>query len=791
MMHGNNAVEKVSEMDKRKKSIHMNILHTVVMAVFVGLIMLITYRQITDLAVKDCFQKLWDQTSRMRDELKANVDSDTRLLEAMSGMLAELPDMTGEEAQKILAFEKTGNLVEEVELLFPDGTRLGTDGIYPVESIVLDYETEAARGAHITGKVWNPQDPEEWNIYNIVPVLYSDEVEALLCGRISLTKLQEDYHGVMKGNGSRFHLIEAQSSELLIDTMHDSLGKADLSGRIAREGDSVETVMENMLAGRPGELTFYSNTIQEFLYGVYEPVGIQDWTVMLGIPESIAFESVVKIKMFFFACAVMEALVLMIYFTVLLVRSRKMADELEEQYRISQELRQIQELLFHSVLKPERMTRALERLAGLLTAERVHLATNLRQNGPRFYHSSPVGEQELLSEQEFQSLMKALEAKGQISFYDVDELNIMEEEKERLRQMHICSGMAIVLSDSDNKYRGILFAVNMTRVWQGVEPLEWIRYDFSMALDNMAAFQRIRELGSRDQLTGLLNRNSYQKAVELYEKMGDETLNCVYVDADGLHELNNQLGHMEGDRMLTTISQFLRDIFGDEMTYRIGGDEFLIFCQGTEEEQMEWKCKTLERLVADAGYHISIGRADRREAPLVYEMVRLAESRMYEVKRQYYRERKNGQKVREMNRQLEATLLEKKDLDAFCQVLSYKYLGVYIVNLSRDTTRSINIPDYFEEKLEQAGRKFSEAIRLYIQSFVEPEYHEEFLELLDYEKLFQRLSREQRPQLVYLKRDGNYLLIQIHPTPEFNEFHKECIWTFEVQEAEKQVLGKQ
>lgn len=781
----------MSEMDKRKKSVYTNILHTLVMALCVGLIMLITYRQITDLAVKDCFQKLWDQTSHMRDELKANMDSDTRLLETMSGMLTELPDMTGEEAQKILAFEKTGNLVMEVELLFPDGTRLGAEGIYPGESTALDYGTEAARGAHITGKVRDPQDPEEWNIYNIVPVLYGDEAGALLCGRISLTKLQEDYHGVMKGNGSRFHLIEAQSSELLIDTMHDSLGKADLSGRIAKEGDSVETVMENMLAGRPGELAFYSNTIQEFLYGVYEPVGIQDWTVMLGIPESIAFENVEKINMFFLICAVMEALVLMVYFTVLLVRSRKMADELEEQYRVSQELRQIQELLFHSILKPERMKKALERLAELLTAERVDLATNLRQSGPRFYHSSPVEEQEFLSGQEFQSLLKVLEAKGQLSFYDVEELDILEEEKERLRKLHIRNGMAIVLSDSDNKYRGILFAVNMTKVWQGVEPLEWIRYDFSMALDNMAAFHRIRELGSRDQLTGLLNRNSYQKALELYGKMSDETLNCVYVDVDGLHELNNQLGHMEGDRMLASVSQFLRNIFGDETAYRIGGDEFLIFCQGIEEEEMECKCRLLERTVEDAGYHISLGRAGSREAPLVYEMVRLAESRMYEVKRQYYREQKNGQKVREMNRQLEATLLEKKDLDAFCQVLSYKYLGVYIVNLSRDTTRSINIPDYFEEKLEQAGGKFSEAIRLYIQSFVETEYHEEFLELLDYEKLFRQLSRDQRPQLVYLKYDGNYLLLKIHPTPEFNEFHKECIWTFEMPEAEKQVLEKQ
>lgn len=778
-------MKKVLAMDKGSRNIYFNIVYTLVMALCIALIMIITYREITNLAVEDCFQKLWDQTGRMRDGLKNNMDSDTRLLETISLMLAELPDMEGEAAQKLLAFERTGNLVEKVELLLPDGRILGADGFLSEANGTLDYDAEAALGAHFTGKLQSGENSEELIVYNIIPVVQGNETAALLCGRISLTELNKIYSSLVQANGSCFYLIDTQQSELLIDTMHEALGKPDLSYKARKHGDGIDTVISNMNAGIPGELSFYSDTVQTFLYGVYMPVGIRNWVVMLGIPESIAFDNVNKINVFFFGCAVLEALVLVIYFIALLSRSRKMADELKEQYRISQRLRQIQEKLFHSVLRPEQMVKALEEMADLLTAKRIYLHTDLLHNESKICCYMHPGEPEQFSKSEFPALLQFFMDQGQIFFSDVEELAVPEAEKERLRQAHIRNGMGIILEDSDNHYQGILLALNMTKDWKEEEPLEWLRFDLSMALDNMEAFQRIRDLGSKDQLTGLLNRNSYQKAMEFYEKTGGDTLNCVYIDVDGLHELNNRLGHTEGDRMLTTIARFLQEIFGDGTVYRIGGDEFLIFCQESGEKELERKLKDLRGSVADAGYHISMGVSDRRETPLVYEMVRLAESRMYEAKRQYYRERKNGEKVREMNHQLEATLLEKRDLDAFCSVLAYKYVGVYIVNLSLDTTRSINIPDYFETKLERTGGKYSEAIKLYAEELIVPEYRPDFLALLDYEKLFRQLLEGERPELCYRKQDGRCILLKIYPTPDFDEFQKECIWTFEAQGAEQ------
>ena len=48
------------------------------------------------------------------------------------------------------------------------------------------------------------------------------------------------------------------------------------------------------------------------------------------------------------------------------------------------------------------------------------------------------------------------------------------------------------------------------------------------------------------------------------------------MDAVGLHEINNHLGHEAGDHMLRSIADGIRKYFPDDCAYRIGGDEFVL-----------------------------------------------------------------------------------------------------------------------------------------------------------------------------------------------------------------------
>ena len=104
-----------------------------------------------------------------------------------------------------------------------------------------------------------------------------------------------------------------------------------------------------------------------------------------------------------------------------------------------------------------------------------------------------------------------------------------------------------------------------------------------VTVENFVVKHRMTNLAERDQLTKLCNRTSYEHRIPAYPDRCKASLACIYADANGLHELNETGGHLAGDSMLCCIADALRDLFGEDHTYRIGGDEFVAFAPDVEE----------------------------------------------------------------------------------------------------------------------------------------------------------------------------------------------------------------
>lgn len=152
--------------------------------------------------------------------------------------------------------------------------------------------------------------------------------------------------------------------------------------------------------------------------------------------------------------------------------------------------------------------------------------------------------------------------------------------------------------------------------------------------------QRALTLSQTDGLTGLNNRNLYEQSLPGYPARCKENLSCVFVDVDGLHELNNTRGHAAGDRMLRFVAEEMRRRFGGVHTYRIGGDEFVAFVPDCREEALSKELADLHRCVEGASYHISVGCVtEKRENIHMTDMIRDAETHMYQAKKQYYAEK--------------------------------------------------------------------------------------------------------------------------------------------------------
>ncbi len=93
---------------------------------------------------------------------------------------------------------------------------------------------------------------------------------------------------------------------------------------------------------------------------------------------------------------------------------------------------------------------------------------------------------------------------------------------------------------------------------------------------------RLEQLAHFDQLTGLANRMLFhdrlRAALSRTHRRGGYCA-VLYIDLDGFKQVNDHLGHEEGDEVLAKVGRKMtRVVRGEDTAARIGGDEFAIIC---------------------------------------------------------------------------------------------------------------------------------------------------------------------------------------------------------------------
>lgn len=89
-----------------------------------------------------------------------------------------------------------------------------------------------------------------------------------------------------------------------------------------------------------------------------------------------------------------------------------------------------------------------------------------------------------------------------------------------------------------------------------------------------------------DALTGLRNRRAYARYFPEFAQAADDGMikAVAIMDLDNFKAYNDTYGHAAGDGVLRRIGALLSPpIVGDEMAFRIGGEEFLIACKNQTE----------------------------------------------------------------------------------------------------------------------------------------------------------------------------------------------------------------
>lgn len=122
--------------------------------------------------------------------------------------------------------------------------------------------------------------------------------------------------------------------------------------------------------------------------------------------------------------------------------------------------------------------------------------------------------------------------------------------------------------------------------------LMWSSTAFSLVIVYVFLQERMVHL---DDLTGVWNRGSFDYHIsKRIMKKGFDKFGIVYLDIDGLKEINDSYGHLEGDYALKVSVSLIKDIIKEtDVIARMGGDEFIIILNSESNEDLK---QTIEKI---------------------------------------------------------------------------------------------------------------------------------------------------------------------------------------------------
>ncbi|HEX3241359.1 MAG TPA: bifunctional diguanylate cyclase/phosphodiesterase [Solirubrobacterales bacterium] len=154
----------------------------------------------------------------------------------------------------------------------------------------------------------------------------------------------------------------------------------------------------------------------------------------------------------------------------------------------------------------------------------------------------------------------------------------------------------------------------------------------SLVRSHQLALQR----ATRDGLTDLPNHRAFQDDLELSVSLAGrngDPLALALLDLDHFKQVNDRHGHPEGDALLRRVAEILRNGRSADRPFRIGGDEFAVLLQKTDEEGARTLVARLCRTLQEAGVPVSIGVAAMRPGEDAKDLRAEADAALYEAKR--------------------------------------------------------------------------------------------------------------------------------------------------------------
>lgn len=181
------------------------------------------------------------------------------------------------------------------------------------------------------------------------------------------------------------------------------------------------------------------------------------------------------------------------------------------------------------------------------------------------------------------------------------------------------------------------------------ETFDWVLVSIQDITARKKAEEYLHYLGTHDVMTGLYNRAYFEETILKLEANRKDPISIVIVDLNYLKKTNDTLGHQAGDKLIRRVAEVLNAAFDSEkIVARIGGDEFAIILQNTNEEEANDYLRQIQMLVnlnnkyyREPELSVSAGAATSKRNINLEKVISLADDAMYYNKGEHHRRRKD------------------------------------------------------------------------------------------------------------------------------------------------------
>lgn len=601
---------------------------------------------------EECFNRLENASETMVQSIKNRVNDDLNYLRLIGKDFSNEDHLpTYEEYKARLSTFEDVSLFERVDLLMKNNTLYTmhdeVQQIYTNEFLVLNSAAEYMDLVH-TDTLTNKRSE---NYY--VPIVQNDLVVAYLVGVIQCDTMDDQFYTKILNGKTHNLIIDTTDGQVVMDNQDLNIDN------IASDTDfkllsPKKNVLKQIHSLKFGVVAFEKNGEKKYL--VYRPVGVCNWELLVTVNEEAAFASALTLKKNYMVMVICEILILLLYCGFYITKVRrisKKSNELTEDLNVSNTLIQCVRKLSNDLYKESTIDEILQIICEFYQAERCYVLDldmdNKKVNGIFEYgkrHDDIHIENMVRLCLEHTDLINQF-FENQKSYYIEDvthEIPSTSPIYAIFMQQKIHSIIVVPFMDH-KQIKGVFAVDNPKQNYYQKDFLESLCFFIKTAMEREKEKTKLKNLSYVDSLTYAQNRNHFNEYIEQNRNKELHSLGVIYLDLNGLKEINDKMGLIAGDTLIISASYALQEIFLDN-SYRVGGDEFVVIEQDVSELLFFDQYAKLLKRMKELEISVATGCVWKETCPNLSETLQEADQKMYEDKKRYYSLAENDRRRR-------------------------------------------------------------------------------------------------------------------------------------------------